>query len=75
MSLQLGNEFYTANVRYDFVYNDISIEFYNEQGELIQPRKRCSSGINLLYIIGYYLVYDKDNNRFIFGSGNENEVL
>lgn len=75
MSLQAGENFYTANVRYDFVFKDINIEFYNEQGDLIQPRKRCASGMNLFYLIGYYLVYDKANNKFIFGSGSEDEVL
>lgn len=75
MNLQAGEHFYTANVRYDFVFNDINIEFFDEQENLIQPRKRCASGINLFYLIGYYLVYDKKNNKFIFGSGSEDEVL
>lgn len=75
MSLQTEDNFYTAIVRYDFVFKDISIEFYNDNDEMIQPRKRCSSGINLFYLIGYYLVWDSQNNRFIFGSGSEDEIL
>lgn len=75
MSLQAGDRFFTAIVRYDFVFNTLSIEFYDEQGNLFQTRFRCSSGINLFYLQGYYLVFKEEEGVFIFGSGSENEIL
>lgn len=75
MSLQVGENFYNALVTYDFVFKALNIEIYDENDNLFQPRKRCTYGLNLLYIIGYYLVWDIDNNRFIFGNGSEDEVL
>lgn len=75
MSLQAENIFYNAIVTYDFVFKALNIEFYDENDKLIQPRKRCAEGINLFYLIGYYLVWDIENNRFVFGKGSEDEIL
>lgn len=75
MSLQAGESFYNAIVRYDFVFNALNIEFYDEQNNLFQTRFRCTGGINLFYLQGYYLVFKEQEGVFIFGSGSENEVL
>lgn len=76
ISLQVKDNFYSANIVCDNINRCLAIDLYNDFQELIQPRIRVSSGLNLIpVIIGYYLIWKPEHQKFIFGKGSEEEVL
>lgn len=72
MSLQTKTEFLIAEVTYNQVFKDIDIQILDSKSDLIQIRIRASSGQNLLFLEGYYLYWLEEQNKFVFGSYDEN---
>lgn len=66
MSLQIESGFLSANVAIEYTTKSLTILIYDENNEPIQPRIWVNDNVELLFIVGYSLIYNKKLQQFEF---------
>ena len=67
LSLQTDDSFINGIVTYEFASKCICVAFYDDKGDLIQPRIKVTEGNNLLFFQNYFLKWEPSLNKFKFG--------
>lgn len=66
MALQVKDSFYSADITFNIVNENLQITIYDDSNQIVQPRINVGENIDLFFYVGYSLIYNKDLARFEF---------
>lgn len=67
MDLETKNQTYIAEVTINQVCKDLDIQIFDLNQNLVQPKIKVNTLQNHFYLENYYLLFDLDQDKFIFG--------